>query len=113
MTKLEIGCCGAVCGTCQQFTGKVCRGCKVGYATGERDLNKARCKVKICCIINNFETCADCNSLATCKTIQDWHSKKGYKYGKYRQAIEYVKAHGYAAFIEIATNWKGPYGKYC
>jgi hypothetical protein len=112
MTELEIGCCGAVCATCQPFMNKICRGCKVGYITGERDLNKAKCKVKVCCIKKGFATCADCGSLASCSIIQDWHGKNGYKYGKYKQAIEYIKENGYPAFIDIAKCWKGPYGKY-
>jgi len=44
--------------------------------------------------------------------IGNWHEKKGYKYGKYKQAIDYIKANGYAAFIEIAKLWNGTFGKY-
>lgn len=112
MIALEIGCCGAVCRTCQQFTNKICAGCKIGYKSGDRDLNKAKCKIKICCIKKDFITCADCDSLESCTTIQDWHGKNGYKYRKYKQAIEYIRKNGYKNFIEIAKNWKGPYGKY-
>jgi hypothetical protein len=112
MTELEIGCCGAVCGTCQPYKNKICLGCKIGYATGNRDLSRAKCKIKLCCIRKSFATCADCSSLATCAIIQNWHGKKGYKYTKYKQAIEYIRENGYRDFIEIAGKWKGPYGKY-
>lgn len=45
----EIGCCGAYCGTCREFE-KTCKGCKPGYLDGSRDLNRARCKMKKCCL---------------------------------------------------------------
>ena len=112
MTKLEIGCCGAVCGTCRAFKNKTCIGCKVGYATGGRDLSKAKCKIKLCCIRKGFTTCADCKTLATCRIIQSMYGKTGYKYGKYRQATAYIKEKGYDDFICIAKKWNGPYGKY-
>jgi hypothetical protein len=112
MTELEIGCCGAVCAPCQQYIGKFCAGCKIGYDNGKRDLNKAKCKVKVCCIKNNHATCGDCSSFETCVTIKNWHGKKGYKYSKYKQAIEYIRKNGYKSFIEIAKQWRGPYGKY-
>ena len=37
---------------------------------------------------------------------------KGYKYKKYKEAIEFVRSNGYAAFIKIADGWKMLYGKY-
>jgi len=39
------------------------------------------------------------------------YKKSGYKYGKYRQSIEFIRANGYERFIKIADTWKGPYGK--
>ena len=50
MSIREIGCCGAYCKTCRSYTtGNNCRGCKLGYESGERDINKAKCKIKVCC----------------------------------------------------------------
>ena len=55
MSILEIGCCGAYCKTCIQNQQekypdeKSCRGCKVGYKTGERNIDRVKCKIKICC----------------------------------------------------------------
>jgi len=109
----EIGCCGAYCKTCRAYiTEGACRGCKLGYETGERDITKARCKIKICCFRDrHFETCADCDDYSNCKIIHELYGKSGYKYGKYRQSIEFIRNNGYSKFLDIANNWKGPYGK--
>jgi hypothetical protein len=113
MSIREIGCCGAYCETCPELLNTRCRGCKLGYETGERDINKARCKIKVCCFKERkIETCADCPDYPSCRTIQEFHSKNGYKYKKYKQSIEFIRENGYAKFLERATNWEGPYGKF-
>jgi hypothetical protein len=112
MTIREIGCCGAYCKTCSAFTNKFCRSCKLGYENGERDISKAKCQINLCCFKEKrLETCADCHDYPSCKTIQIFHEKKGYKYKKYKQSVEFIRKNGYCEFIEIAYNWKGPYGK--
>jgi len=113
MSIKEIGCCGAYCKTCRESTsGSSCHGCKLGYESGERDINKARCKIKICCFKDrNFETCADCPDYSVCRIIFSFHDKSGYKYKKYRQSVDFIKKYGYEKFIKIADKWKGPYGK--
>ena len=110
--KRYIGCCGAYCKTCKPFIDGACKGCKIGFDTDERDIKKAKCKIKLCCFIDNkFDTCADCPGLASCKTIGTWYSKNGYKYKKYQQAIEFIKKNGYLKFFQVADNWKNAYGK--
>jgi len=113
VTIREIGCCGAYCKTCQALvTGNNCRGCKLGYESNERDINKARCKIKVCCFRDkHLETCADCHDYPECRLVHGMYKKSGYKYGKYRQSIEFIRANGYERFIKIADTWKGPYGK--
>jgi hypothetical protein len=113
MSIIEIGCCGAYCKTCRtSATGNHCRGCKLGYGKGERDINKARCRIKVCCFKERkLETCADCPDYSTCEIIYSFHDKSGYKYKKYKQSIEFIKKNGYAKFIEMANDWNGPYGK--
>ena len=114
MSIREIGCCGAYCLTCRNSSsGTNCRGCKLGYENGERDIEKSRCRIKICCFKNKqLETCADCNEYPECDLIQGFYSKKGYKYGRYRQSVEFIREHGYSRFIEIAADWTGPFGKF-
>ncbi|MDD5127989.1 MAG: DUF3795 domain-containing protein [Dehalococcoidales bacterium] len=113
MSIREIGCCGAYCGTCRAYLAdNVCRGCKLGYESGARDINKSRCVIKRCCFKDKkFETCAECPDYACCAIIQGFYRKNGYKYQKYRQAIEFIREKGYEAFLSIADGWKGPYGK--
>jgi len=63
-------------------------------------------------IRRRFETCADCPDYPTCNIISGFHGKSGFKYKKYKQSIEFIKDKGYAEFIKIASNWKGPYGRF-
>jgi hypothetical protein len=114
MPVAEIGCCGAYCRTCRALAPRgQCLGCKLGYSGGQRDINKARCAIKLCCFRDRgYETCADCAGYAGCELIQGFYRKNGYKYRKYRQAIEFIRSDGYAGFLTIADGWRGPYGKY-
>ncbi len=107
---LEIGCCGAFCGTCRALG--ECRGCKLGYGPGGRDIAKARCRIKVCCFGEKaLATCADCPDFESCDILQGFFAKKGYKYGRYRQSLEFIRESGYAEFLKAARAWKGPYGK--
>jgi len=84
----------------------------LGYLDGQRDIDKAKCKMKVCCIKRNYNSCSECPDLSTCMLINEFHGKNGYKYKKYRQAIEYVRANGYADFLKIADSWDGAYDNY-
>ena len=110
MDRLEIGCCGAFCKTCRAY-GAACKGCKTGYADGSRDLKRAKCAIKRCCMAKGMASCAECSDYDGCPTIQAFPRHPGYKYEKYRQAIAYIRAHGYGAFLARAANWTGAYGK--
>jgi hypothetical protein len=112
MSVVEIGCCGAYCKTCRAFTANACRGCKLGYENGERDILKAKCDMKVCCMQRNLSTCADCAQYETCHILQSFYQKNGLKYQKYRQATLYIRQCGYEAFIELADKWTCAYGKY-
>ena len=113
MSIREIGCCGAYCRTCIiSLTKGTCRGCKLGYDSGERDISKSRCAVKNCCFRDKkLETCADCPDYSSCAVIRGFYGKNGYKYGKYQQATEYIRQRGYEKFLQLADEWKGAYGK--
>jgi len=43
-----IGCCGVYCKTCPPLIEHYRKGCKLGYDTGKRDINDAKCKMKVC-----------------------------------------------------------------
>ena len=90
----------------------ICKGCKLGYEIGGRDISKAKCAMKVCCFKDKYlETCADCPEYMICERIQAFHSQKGYKYRKYKQSIEFIQEKEFTAFIQLADKWKGPYGK--
>jgi hypothetical protein len=112
MNNILIGCCGAYCGRCKVLEENACKGCKLGYINGERDISKAKCKIKICCINKKFFSCADCDEYNSCEIIQGFHNKNGYKYKKYKEAIIFIRENGYERFLEIANKWNMQYGKY-
>ena len=107
-----LGCCGAYCKTCKVLAENYCIGCKTGYEDKSRDLSKAKCKMKVCCMTKGHVSCADCRELDVCGIMQTFFSKKGYKYGKYKQAIYSIREHGYKKFFAVANTWKMQYGKY-
>ncbi|WP_319508541.1 DUF3795 domain-containing protein [uncultured Methanolobus sp.] len=91
MSIRQIVCCGAYCKTCRPFKDGACLGCKPGYDTGERDISKAKCKIKICCIKREYNTCADCPEINSCPTINEFYTKNGYKYGKCKQVTQFIR----------------------
>ncbi|MDD5318012.1 MAG: DUF3795 domain-containing protein [Candidatus ainarchaeum sp.] len=110
--KILIGCCGAYCKTCRPLKEGYCKGCKLGYAEGKRDIKAAKCKMKACCFgERGLETCADCPDYPACEIVIDFHGKKGYKYRKYKESMEFIRKNGYAEFLERAGKWKCAYGK--
>ena len=58
-----------------------------------------------------LETCGDCDEFLSCNLIQDWYRKKGYKYQKYKESIDFIREHGYDDFLRKITTWKRAYGK--
>jgi len=110
MSLFEIGCCGAVCKTCSPYINKICRGCKTGYEIGERNINKTKCKIKICSVKKSFISCGDCSEYISCKLILGLYGKNGYKYKKYKESMAFIREHGYDAFLKRITAWKSAYG---
>jgi hypothetical protein len=111
-TKRYVGCCGAYCKTCNSFLEGFCISCKDDVDTDERDINKTKCKIILCCYRDkNFDSCADCSELESCNIIGNFYSKSGYKNSKYKQVVEFIKLNDYSKFIKIADRWKCAYGK--
>jgi hypothetical protein len=98
MSIIEIGCCGTYCETCPAFAQHTWKGCNLGYEIGVRDLSKAKCQIKLCCIGSHLQSCADCQKLPTSQTVNDFYQKPGLKYGKYIMEVEYIRNHGYDSF---------------
>ncbi len=110
MSRELLGCCGAYCQTCKVFARGACKGCKLGYDTGERDISKAKCAMKVCCVKRGLASCADCEAYGSCETLASFYAHDSYKYKKYRQATEYIRACGYNAFFQLADQWYEAYG---
>lgn len=107
-----IGCCGAHCKTCRALVLGHCKGCKLGYDEGERDISRARCKIKLCCFgAKKLETCAECPECDSCSVLSAFHAKSAREYKSYREALEFIRANGYSEFSKKAKNWKRACGK--
>lgn len=114
MEKKEnyVACCGCYCKTCKMFINKSCRGCKLGYDNKKRDINKAKCKIKICCYKDkNLTTCADCVNFQKCSIISNRFKVGSNDNKKCMESLEYIKNNGYDAFIKKAKKWKSYWGK--
>jgi len=108
--EIYIACCGFYCITCKVYTSRQCKGCKLGYDTGERDIARAKCKIKLCCFRDNkYETCADCGDFQTCGLIRGRFTD--YKLRRSLEFLDFMKREGYPAFIERADAWKDCLGK--
>ncbi len=59
-----------------------------------------------------MQTCAECIELNDCQILTEFYNKNGYKYGKYREAVYFIKNNGYSRFLEISCTWKNQYGIY-
>lgn len=106
-----IGCCGAYCKTCRPFQERTCKGCKVGYDTDSRDISRARCPMKVCCVgSKHLRTCADCLEASVCPILQGFFAKNGYKYTRYRKSLSFIRIKGYGPFLKQAKTWTGAYG---
>lgn len=112
MSRENLGCCGAYCQTCRVFAQGGCKGCKTGYDDGTRDIAKAKCAMKVCCVRRGSISCADCGAYASCETLAAFYGHESYKYKKYRQATEFIRANGYDAFFRLADRWRSAYGTY-
>ncbi len=57
--------------------------------------------MKICCYENKqLQTCADYREYASCLIIHEWFNKKGYKYKKYKESVEFIRKSGYDKFLQ-------------
>jgi len=114
MEKKEnyIACCGCYCKTCKAFISNSCRGCIIGYETKERDINRAKCKIKICCYKEKkLSTCAECKDFSKCALIAGRFKAGSYDNKKCLEALEYIKNYGKNNFMDKANKWKGHFGK--
>ena len=102
--------CGFYCGACPTFIKGKCKGCKgdnpncaVGYKS---------CKVRPCCIDNEYANCADCKKYDSVKDCSIYNSFM-IKFGQFitqtnrRKGIEMIKEKGEVEFVSFMSdkNW--------
>ena len=105
-----ISYCGFYCGACPKFTKGQCEGCRgdnpkcaVGYK---------ECKVRPCCIENEYNTCADCDKYTSLKDCEIYNPFM-IKFGQFitrtnrRKGIEMIKEKGEIEFVKFMAdkNW--------
>jgi hypothetical protein len=93
--------CGLYCGACNSYLTGKCPGCT-------ENTKATWCKVRQCCMENNYSVCADCNmmELKDCKKFNNFFSKMiGFILRSDRAAcIHRIKEIGYDGFaIEMAS----------
>ena len=95
MNTENIAACGLYCGACRKFEKGDCLGCF-------KNEKAAWCKIRICCIDNNYKSCADCKlmPLQQCKKFNNFVGKVfALIFNSNRAAcINRIKETGYAEF---------------
>jgi len=98
-----IAFCGLYCGACRSFLNGKCPGCK-------DNIKATWCKIRLCCMENNMQSCADCKSveLMECKKYNNFISRVfGYVFNSDRKAcIDRIKEIGYEGFSVEMTQLK-------
>ena len=105
-----ISYCGFYCGACSKFKKGQCVGCKGDNpkcATGYK-----ACKVRPCCIKNEYSTCADCDKFVSVKDCKIYNPLM-IRFGQFitrtnrRKGIEIIKEKGKDEFAKymIDKNW--------
>ena len=95
-----IAFCGLYCGACPSYLKGKCLGCK-------DNVKATWCKVRQCCMENNYSSCADCKimELKDCKKFNNFISKMvGFFLNSNRSAcIAKIKEIGYAEYAKDMT----------
>lgn len=92
-----VAVCGLYCGACRTFEKQKCPGCL-------KNEKATWCKIRQCCIENQYASCADCKLIAfeACKKFNNMIGKIfSILFKSDRQAcIRKIKTGGYEAFVE-------------
>lgn len=102
--------CGFYCGACPSFIKEKCKGCKGDHpkcAVGYKG-----CKVRACCIENEYSSCANCKKYDTVKECKIYNPFM-IRIGQFitqtnrRKGIEMIKEKGEPEFAEymIGKKW--------
>ena len=102
--------CGFYCGSCPKFVKGKCQGCKGGCP--QCAIGYKACKVRPCCIENEYNSCADCkkyDSVKDCKIYNPFLIRFGQfiTQTNRRKGIEIIKEKGELEFVKymIDKGW--------
>lgn len=101
--KSLVAFCGLYCGACRSYLSEKCPGCK-------ENVKATWCKVRLCCMENNLQSCADCMTieLMECRKYNNFISKAfGLIFNSDRSAcIARIRERGYDDFSLQMANSK-------
>ncbi|MDA3892826.1 MAG: DUF3795 domain-containing protein [Salinivirgaceae bacterium] len=94
--ELKVSFCGLYCGNCSKFKKRKCPGC-------QENSKAAWCKIRTCCLENNYKSCADCDEpgINNCKKFNNpIGTLFGYIFNSDRAAgIRLIQDEGYQNFV--------------
>lgn len=95
--------CGLYCGNCKTYQKGKCPGC-------ETNQKATWCKARICCIENNYDTCADCTTTnpLDCKKFSNFVSDIfSFVFRSDRPAsIQFINENGKEAYVDLMIDQK-------
>lgn len=99
-----IAFCGLYCGACKRYLRDACPGC-------QKNDRASWCKVRSCCIVHGYRSCADCTELADiagCTKLHNFVAKVfGIVFNSNRDAcLAMIKEKGYDGFAEHMASRK-------
>ncbi len=102
--KSLIAKCGLYCAACTRYLKEKCQGC-------DKYDKASWCKVRSCCIENNYASCADCEEFenpSDCKKYNTFMARIfGFIFSSDRAAcIQLIKESGYEKFAEEMAKHK-------
>ncbi len=95
--------CGLYCGSCRKYLNNKCPGCA-------KNDKASWCKVRSCCMENNYKSCADCkiSKPEECKKLNNFVAKIFSLIFKSDRlaCINCIKKEGYESFVQQMTTNK-------
>ena len=92
-----IAYCGLYCGNCRQYKKGKCPGCR-------ENEKMTWCKIRKCCIENNYRSCAACSEFVNVNECKKFNNLIGrvvsffFKSDR-KKSIEYIRASGYDDYM--------------
>jgi hypothetical protein len=104
--SLPVAFCGLYCGACGAFKKGKCPGCSLNQKA-------TWCKIRSCCMENNYQSCADCKEFSDpmqCKKFNNFVSKLFALVFKSDRAscIKQIKEKGFEKHAEIMKKMDSP-----